>query len=397
MVMRQRALNLQYAAVQGLYWMGFCLCVSFAAVYMQGKGYSNSVLGAVLAAGNLLGFALAPVLASAVDKTGRRGLFACIMLMLLLELVLQGVLAIAPGRGVLMSAGYCLYVAFVNAAGPLITQLAAALEQDGVYINFGVGRGVGSLAYSACAMLMGHIIEAGSADALRMAAALVALCQLALTLALGAQLRRSAPSESGGAEGQAKGLAAFVRDNGRFCALMLGTMFLYLAHNLVTSFLINVVRNVGGGTADMGGVTAFMAFAELPTLFLYDRICRCFGCPATVRFASVMFVVKALAIALADSVAALYAAHALQCLSYAMMTAASVRFVTLYVAPQDAAKGQAVGFGMTTLSSVFAGLFGGAMYDTMSVRAVLLITVGVAAVGAAVCIVYSRPKKMRQK
>ena len=70
MDIKQRAANIEYALVQGFYWMGFCVSVSFAAVFLQNKGYSNSQLGLVMAAGNVFGFLLSPFLASVVDTAG---------------------------------------------------------------------------------------------------------------------------------------------------------------------------------------------------------------------------------------------------------------------------------------------------------------------------------------
>ena len=74
----RRFFNLAYAAVQGIYWMGFCICVAFAAVYMQYRGYSNTALGAVVALGNIAGFLLAPAVAALVDSSRRITIFHCL-------------------------------------------------------------------------------------------------------------------------------------------------------------------------------------------------------------------------------------------------------------------------------------------------------------------------------
>ncbi len=48
------SLTKYYSAVQGSYWMSFCAAVAYAAVYLQGLGYTNAQLGMIVAAGNLL-------------------------------------------------------------------------------------------------------------------------------------------------------------------------------------------------------------------------------------------------------------------------------------------------------------------------------------------------------
>ena len=50
--MEKRSSTAVYAAVNGSYWASFCLVYSFAAVYLQAVGYSNTELGWVLAVGS---------------------------------------------------------------------------------------------------------------------------------------------------------------------------------------------------------------------------------------------------------------------------------------------------------------------------------------------------------
>ena len=46
--------NFEYAGLHGTYWMVYCVAVSYAGVYLLAKNYSNSGVGAVMAAGYLL-------------------------------------------------------------------------------------------------------------------------------------------------------------------------------------------------------------------------------------------------------------------------------------------------------------------------------------------------------
>jgi PPP family 3-phenylpropionic acid transporter len=154
--------------------------------------------------------------------------------------------------------------------------------------------------------------------------------------------------------------------------------------------MINVVRNVGGDTSDMGLLSGFTAFVEIPMMFLYDRLLRWFKCASTVRFASSMFALKSLAIALAPNMGALYAAETLQIVSFAMITPAMVQYVILNIDRKDSAKGQALAFGMVTIGNVLSSLIGGHLYDALPVRSVLLIGTLIAVFGAVLCHVFSK-------
>lgn len=385
--------NIQYAALQGVYWLTFCACVAFAAVYMQHRGYTNSVIGVTLALGNIIGVILSAVLASLADRRGRAGLFGALIGLLLAALAFQGIFILVRGASPLVLAGYCLYVACVNAGGGLTTQLSAELALSCGHINFGAARGTGSLFYSLSATAIGLLLERYTPAALPGAAIFGLAAQALIIAALAVQLRRAAdvvPVSSGAAE--ASGLLDFFRGNKRFCCMMLGTVLLYFSHNVLTNFFINVVRAAGGDTADLGRITGFMAIIEIPVLLFYDRFTRRISAPACMRIAAVGFVAKAFAFALAPNVPALYAASILQTVSFALITPASVRYVSLYISASDAAKGQSVAFGVTTLASIFATSIGGVLFDAMSARAVLLISAAVASVGAVATIAFSKPE-----
>ncbi len=394
---KQLSFNIQYSLMQGLYWLGFCACVAFAAVYMQHRGYSNSEIGVCLALGNLIGVALSGWAGSISDKRGRVGLFASLAVLVAGQLVIQAAFMLAPATSRFVGVGYCLYIALVNAGGGLVNQLSFELQAECGRINFGTARALGSLFYSLSATVIGALLDAYTPAALPVVAGAGMLCQLVLLFALAIQLGRGAaapdaPTPPRGGDG-ASSLLGFFRANRRFTLMMLGMGILFISQNLVVTFFINVVRAVGGDTADMGRIMGFMAFMELPTMLLFDRISRRLSAPACMRIASVGLVLKALAFALATSVSGLYAACLLQCVSFGLITPASVRYTDLYIPAQDAAKGQTIAFAATTLGSVFSGSVGGVLFDKLPVRSALLVGAAVAVVGAVVCIAFSKPER----
>ena len=60
-------MTFQYCILQGAYWASFCIIYSFATVFLLDRGFSNSQIGVIIAAGNILGVVLQPVFASIVD------------------------------------------------------------------------------------------------------------------------------------------------------------------------------------------------------------------------------------------------------------------------------------------------------------------------------------------
>ena len=388
MEISSKQMSLKYSAVQAGYWMGFCVAFSFAAVMLQARGYSNAELGAIMALGNAAGLLLSPALAARLDSSKRFTVFHALWALQLLQLVLLTSFALIPGRSAAISVIFAIYIAFELCINPINTQLYNLLELKGIHINYGAARGTGSISFAAISALLGMLAGRFGAEALPIAG--LALIFFRCAALLSVQLRLKG-STAGAAPRAAQAPASrsvfeFMRGEPRFCGLLFGIAMLFFSHNIATNFMINVVRNVGGGEADMGWLNAFMAATEVPMMFMYELLTRRVRCPATLRFAAVVFVVKSAAWALAANMPLLYAASALQSISYAIVIPASVRYVNLYIAPQDQAKGQALAAGMTSLGTIFASCFGGILYDIVSVRTTLLVGTAAAALGAALCL-----------
>lgn len=393
----RRFLNIQYALIQGLYWMGFGVAFSFAAVYLQYRGYSNSYLGMVMAGGNVAALILSPLLAELVDKKGRGSVIACLWLLLSAQVCAVAVVMNTSGSSVLASLCYGAYLALIICVNPLNTQLCFEMEKAFCPMNYGAARGFGSVAYAPFVFALGILCGKFTPGMLPIAGLLLLVAQIILLLITTVQFSGRKPEDraGNGKAGAEKGssIFLFISGNRRFCLMLLGVALLFFAHNIVNNFMINVVRNVGGDEADVGSVNGFMAVMEIPAMFMYDRLMRRFSCPATVRFAAAMFAVKALCIAAAPSLTALIAAHTLQAFSFAVITPALVRYVDLYIDRRDSAKGQSLAYAMTTLGSIFASSIGGIMYDMISVRATLVFGVLAAAAGAVMCAAFTRHRR----
>ena len=387
-----RRINIQYAMVQGFYWIGYCGIFTYTAVYLQSRGYSNAQLGLVMASGCVMGFLLPQLLANWIDRVEQITVFRCLWALLLAETGLVLTLRSLPGHSLTVSVLYSVLLGLEVTINPMNTQMSTDLEHRFGRINYGMARGTGSVAFTPVTMMMGRLIEKHGTGLLPNVDLICIGIQALVLLSVCLSMRRAGPGENGTAVVRKKeGSTAirFVQENRRFFVLMLGTMLLFFAHNLVNNYMINVVRHAGGDTSDMGLLSGFTAFMEMPMMFLYDWLTRRVRCSSTVRFASVVFAIKAAAIALARSMTALFAASVLQMFSFAMLTPAMVRYVNLYIPEKDSAKGQAISFGMVTLGNVFASLLGGVLFDHFTVPQTMMTGAASALLGAVICQIFT--------
>ena len=383
---RASASTVKFSLVQGGYWMGYCIAISYAAVYLRTLGCSNARIGVVLAVGNTLSFLLGSGLAAHVDRRPRRSLLRVLCALMALQLVCLGVLILTPDRGAAATVAFAGYIAFSISVYAMELKLCVDLNHAGVPTDFGTSRGVGALAYVLLATFLGTFVGMFSAAILPWIGAAIALLQLALSISLWRELPR-ADADGRPRAAQTEGalpMGRFLRSNGRFVLFLFGTGLVFMGHNSINSYLINIVEAFGGDTRQLGYLQGFSAAVEVPVMILFGRFAARRRNADWVRLSLVFFVLKSAAIAAARSMVAVYLAFLLQPMSYALFAVAVVPYVDEAVAYRDSAKGQSLTSGMYIVGLVLSGLVTGRLLDAHSVPVTFWICAAVTAVGAAV-------------
>ena len=236
------------------------------------------------------------------------------------------------------------------------------------------------------ATFLGTFVGMFSAAILPWIGAAIALLQLALSISLWRELPR-ADADGRPRAAQTEGalpMGRFLRSNGRFVLFLFGTGLVFMGHNSINSYLINIVDAFGGDTRQLGYLQGFSAAVEVPVMILFGRFAARRRNADWVRLSLVFFVLKSAAIAAARSMVAVYLAFLLQPMSYALFAVAVVPYVDEAVAYRDSAKGQSLTSGMYIVGLVLSGLVTGRLLDAHSVPVTFWICAAVTAVGAAV-------------
>jgi PPP family 3-phenylpropionic acid transporter len=391
--------TLKFSAVQAGYWMSFCICINYAAVFLQSLGYSNAQLGTILAVGNIGGVLLGIVLASLVDRNAHLHAGNVIPAQLAVQAAVLLPLLFLRSKSSIVSILYILYIAFSSPVNNMNLKVCVDLEYSGQNVNYAFSRGIGSFAYVLASMLLGEIVNATSTVVIPGTALIVTALQFLANRSVQRQLKKEGPKQDviiRTASTPGLSLREFLRAHGRFCLVLLGTLLLFYSHNAYSNFMINVVRNVGGNTATMGYLNAFIAALEIPIMLLFNRIFRKVRRWKILVVSFLGFVLKAFAVAFADSISTLFLANLLQIVSFAIYSAAIVDYVNEVIPYEDSAKGQSLAFAMTTGGSVLSSFIAGSMYDNCTVFTTLLVAALVTIPGAALSILGLERKTSRE-
>lgn len=402
-----RSLTAIYSCVQAPFWMSLCIFSGFCAVYLQSLGYSNAELGIVLACGTLLGSLLGPWLSSAIDQSTEDRVTASTVMppVLAAEAAALIVLMLLPAKGIVTSAAYAMFIGLSTSVNSLNLRLYTDGLYSGYQIDYGISRSMGSAGYVVTSFIAGLLCEHISPRIVPAAGLVICIAQYISFRRYSRYLKEEFPGtgnsseDSGDTANGTSGREAlpmwkFLLSNKRFCMILAGTVLMFFAHNTLCNFFINVVRNVGGSTSDMGMLNGLMALFETPVIFFYSRLTRRWKTSSILRFAFLMFTVKAAALAAAASVGQIAAALLLQAPSFGLYTGGIVVYVNHTIAHEDSGKAQSLAFTMTMLSNVFASTISGHLYDVMPVSSVMWIAAAVCMAGSILAVLGVKTTKI---
>ena len=378
------------------FWMSFCLVSTNAAVFLQGIGYSNVQLGIILALGNIGGAALSTLLGDFLDRHPQVRHIQVLHVLCIVQIISLIVLRIDPVSGLASSVFYTLYCSALMAVNAVNLDLCVRLEHVGADLNFGVARSTGSLAFMVISVLLGILVEKFSHMVLIYSGIIIILFQFICNFIVDRDLRMAegtAPAVSGVSRPKSASLPQFIRQNKAFSIMLIGITVIFMAHNMDGNFMINEIRALGGGTAEMGWIAAFQALMEVPVMVFASRLPKKWSYAWYIRLAFLFFVLKILAYALAPSLPFFFAARLLQAPSYALYIVLVVPYADLVVPHQDSAKAQGLLVSVTNLGAVLASLAGGAMFDSLGVRPTMLIATAIAALGCLIAFAGTKDER----
>ncbi|WP_300079961.1 MFS transporter [uncultured Thomasclavelia sp.] len=385
----RKSLNIKYMASQIFYFGAFAAMMGYASVYLLHKGFSNSTIGIILSLCSILAVFMQPALASFADNHKNIEIRKIINTIVAIAIILSVALLVIPTNQTLIFILIVAIFSLETTIMPLINTLAFIFEKYGIQINFGIARGLGSVAYALTSMALGYIVEWFSPDLLPICYvvfnALLFIVVHLFVLPKNAQIVDADEESETEAEVQENvSLLKFASKYKKFIVFLLGFVLVYFAHTIINNFFIQIVTNVGGNSSDMGNAVFLAAMLELPTMAYFTKLSQKVNCGTLIKASIVLFLAKHAITYLATNMVMIYIAQVLQMGAYALFIPASVYYVNCKVDNKDIVKGQSFVTTSMTMSGVFANIIGGILLDAVGVSEVLLIGVILSLIGAVI-------------
>lgn len=373
-----RRLTIQYGFLQSMYWMAFCVIMGFATVFLLYKDFEGQQIGIILAMSNICAALLQPIIASFADRSKHVTLKTIISFLALIVILLTILLIIVPVNKVIIALLFILIGTVVLTIQPLLNSLIFEYINRGIKINYGLARGIGSLSFAAISFVLGFIVNRFSPAVLPYL--YILFYTFILLIAYSFKMPRAlkeepdlnicnSPSKK---TFKLTELTTFFKRYHNLYLLLIAVCCLFIFHNIINTYLIQIMQNVGGSDTDFGISLALAASVELPTMMGFAYLVRKIKGSTLLKVSAIFFTVKALVFLLAPSVGVIYFGQILQALSFALYIPASVYYMNELMEPNDRIKGQAIIMVAMTLGGVFGNLIGGILLDNFTIFVMLV-------------------------
>ena len=381
--MRKRKANLLYALINLFLHASVGALITYASRFFLHLGLSNTVSGVLLAGvigGSIL---LQPVLTAIVERlhvSVQR--IVCGAAAMILACCLP-LLALTDNRSAAVPL-LCISCLCIQTQPAFVNALGVCAMHNGLHINYGICRGIGSVSFALCVRAVNALIARFGMRAVAGSAAVLAL-GLLVTALLFPKLEAVEKAQR-----SASRFPEFFRENRRFFLLLLASMLLLLSHAALTNFMYQVAEYKGDGNAQ-GTAVMLSALVELPTMFLFTRMRRVARCEFWLKLSGLFMLLRVALSLVLPGVTGLCAAQLTQALGFALYTVSSVAYTEKLIAKRDEVKGQTFLAAANSAGSLAASLLAGTLIDLLGVKNMLLVCIAVTATGAALLCAAVRP------
>lgn len=356
-----------YALIQIMIWGGYGVILCYCSNFLKSMSFQDSHVSIVMGTASGLAIIVQLLLAEMIQRI--RFLETAWMI------ALQGAVILIAGLLMLQNtniiavavAGIAVGCVALQTLPSLSNSLATESEQAGKPVNFPVARGMGSLAYSIVSLVAGRLIGSMGIRAVVYLTIIIGtiLCLAAILFQKVAKLHTIQNVVAGdtiqNSEKEEKNTSVkiFFKKYPFLVLFLIGSILLYINHNLVSTFMQQITEAKGAGASEQGTAIAIAGVLELPAMFGFSYLLKKASCAKWVRLSGLCFLMKAVIIFLAPNYIWLYVAQIFQMGGFAIYTVGSVEYVGSKIEAQDAVRAQTYLATTITAGSLIALYFGG--------------------------------------
>ena len=389
-----------YSLMQAAEWgVDGCL-YCYSSFFLLSCGLTNTNIGICMGVASIGSFFAQILFGEALNRQGRSGLRRFL-------LAAAGILMLG-NVVLLLPIGRLLAVTLFLAGCMLLTMFPAFLDaasmyelQRGVPVDFGIGRGTGSLGYAVCSALVGRLLLRFGTSSIFCTGAVLSAVLIGGILWFFAAADQQIGDDyflevltQEKKEFRSNGLNfTFLTAYPRYTVLLTGCVLLMMGHTYTSNFLYQIISHKGGDEGGMGLAAAIAACAEVPVLFLFGRISHRLRCDQWLKLSALLLILKMALGYWAAGTSSFLFSELFQS-GYALYVVSSVYYTGAVIPHGDVINGQAYLHAASTLGVLLSLLTGGAILDYFGVQSLLFTGVIALVIGTVITFLGAEPVRL---
>ena len=387
--MKKGNATVSYALLQASIWGYYAIIVGYSSSFMYHHGFSDGQISIVLGITTALSCVAQLSLAELIARLEKLTVFRTLLALGAALLVCAGLMRASGAVPAVLGLGLGLVLLQVlPAMGNAIGMDSIA---QGSPVNYDVARAIGSGGYSVLALLTGQLVSRLGVNVLWVLTLVDTLVLLGSVL----WFHHAGEITVKQVKNREKRKGGFLKSYPLFGLVLLGSIVLMISHNLVCSFLLQIIVHKGGDTSHQGIAAFISAMTELPVMFAFGWLLKKRSSGFWLGFSAAVLVLKPLLLFLAGNVYGVYAAQTTQMIGYAVYVMASAYYAGSATDEADMVRAQSYMTAAIPIGSLIANSTGAFLCQYYTPQGMLLVSVAAAVIGGIIVIVGIRLSKKK--
>lgn len=383
-----KKLQLKYNILQGLYWIIFCCCNGYAAVFLQYKGLTNTQIGLVTGIGSVSTIFLSPFVTSLISKRKNMTIRKVFNFIFLLLSVFFLVMMFFDLPVIFLMVLYIGVLSLFVTTTPLLSMIAMNYTMMNKEVNFGLARGIGSVSYALIALVMGSLVRLFDSMVIGV---LYVVCSLLFVVLLYSFENFEMEHE----ETEDKtSLISIIKKYKTLFFVLLGYSLNFAGTTSLSTYLINIIKNLGGNTTIYGIALFIMAASEMPAMALTTKLMKKFNTMSLIACSGICYLFRNILICIAPNIFFVFLGMAFQSMTYGLLTSLLAYYVLDICEEKDQLMGQTlIGIMTSGIGSTLGNISGGMIQDIFGIHTMLIVVCVLTIIGTTVMVASSMHSK----
>ena len=358
-----------YALGQVFYYSSMAIIGGYTTVYLSSKGVSDSHIGFVISIATVTAIIIQLALSSALDKYPKTLSKTPVILLSFLSGLSVALMLIFPAKASTIIILYTIALTLDKSASSLMSTISV---KSNIHITYAIPRMLGSAAYATTCLVFGKVIDRyGPSYLMYIYVPFCVITAIFMTLMPEDHIVTAAPKRDCGGSSY----FSIIKENRILRVFLIAIVILGIGHTSCLTFLIRVIEECGGGSAQLGITMSIQSFCEVPMLILMATALKNKRSDRLLIITFSAYVVRIMILAFARNIFTVYFVATMNMLCVGISSAATINFTNLISHEDEKARCQALTIlaGGGGVGGVIGTSLSGILLDTFGTRTTFLI------------------------